>query len=107
MSSANVIVDRKPRPRFSGKKQWFVVLLLLLALPLVYFALYPWAFFMGGSFHILPYWTGWGRMHSKTAGDYFLYVEILPFTSNTNHVLSHTNVQGKAKTRKRSAARDA
>ncbi|KAA6465293.1 hypothetical protein DYQ86_04950 [Acidobacteria bacterium AB60] len=38
----------------------------------------PWAFFMGGHFHLNPKWTGWGRMHSNTSGDYAIYITIAP-----------------------------
>ncbi|HEX7289165.1 MAG TPA: hypothetical protein VF532_23475 [Candidatus Angelobacter sp.] len=39
----------------------------------------PWAFFMGGGFHLLPTWEGWGRMHSNLAGgDYAVYVYFYP-----------------------------
>ena len=41
----------------------------------------PWSFYMGGHFHIIPIWTGWGQMHSKIAGDYVLYVSISPSTN--------------------------
>lgn len=41
--------------------------------------LFPWAFYLGGSFHILPYWQGWGTAHAKT-GDYLLFVRIEPST---------------------------
>jgi hypothetical protein len=33
-------------------------------------------------------------MHSTTAGDYFLYVEISPVTRRTNYIYAHTNVKG-------------
>jgi hypothetical protein len=33
----------------------------------------PWAFYLGGSFHLLPYWQGWGTMRSKTGGAYAVY----------------------------------
>jgi hypothetical protein len=33
----------------------------------------PWAFYLGGSFHLLPYWQGWGTMRSKTGGEYAVY----------------------------------
>ena len=42
--------------------------------------LMPWAFYMGGHFHIYPGWTGWGQMHSKIAGNYAVYVNISPTT---------------------------
>ena len=55
---------------------------LALGLVLVY-ALYgllaPWSFYLGGdSFHFIPGWSGWGNMHSKSLGDFALYVRILP-----------------------------
>ncbi len=51
----------------------------------------PWAFYMGGNFHVIPQWTGWGRMHSNLAGDYVLYVQISPgrpsrFGRNVPHI---------------------
>ena len=39
----------------------------------------PWAFFMGGHFHVNPKWTGWGRMHSNIVGDYVIYMSISPY----------------------------
>lgn len=41
------------------------------------------------------YWTGWGRMHSKTAGDYFLYVQIFPESRRMQSAFRHTFVNGK------------
>jgi len=38
----------------------------------------PWGFFMGGRFHLYPQWQGWGRLHSSTAGDFVLFVRIVP-----------------------------
>lgn len=43
----------------------------------------PWAFYMGGHFHAIPQWTGWGRMHSNLAGDYILYVQLSPTTRSS------------------------
>jgi hypothetical protein len=37
----------------------------------------PWAYYLGGHFHILPMWQGWGRMHSS-AGDYLVFVWMQP-----------------------------
>lgn len=85
-----------PRRKRSGAKQWFVLFLLLILLGALYVVLFPWGFFLGGSFHPLPYWTGWGKMHSKAAGDYFLYVELWPSTRQLESVIPHTFVQGKA-----------
>ena len=38
----------------------------------------PWGFFLGGKFHILPSWQGWGLLHAKN-GNYVLRVDL-----NTN-----------------------
>lgn len=73
-------VPGRPRRRLTGAKQWIVLLFILILVGAIYVGMYPWAFFMGGNFHPLGYWTGWGRMHSKTAGDYFLYVTFSPVT---------------------------
>ena len=48
--------------------------LMVLVIPAVFT---PWAYFLGGHFHILPLWQGWGRMHSP-AGDYVVYVQMQP-----------------------------
>jgi hypothetical protein len=54
----------------------------------------PWAFFMGGSFHMLPTWQGWGRMHSKTAGgDYVIRISMYP---KTGRRVGYTHVRGTA-----------
>lgn len=46
-------------------------------LPFVLDAIFsPWTYFMGGHFHISRKWTGWGRMHSNTSGDYVIYMTI-------------------------------
>ena len=38
----------------------------------------PWGFFLGGRLHLYPQWQGWGRLHSSTAGDFILFVRIVP-----------------------------
>jgi hypothetical protein len=38
----------------------------------------PWGFFMGGHFRLYPQWQGWGRLHSSTAGDFVLFVRLVP-----------------------------
>jgi len=35
----------------------------------------PWGFFLGGKFHILPSWQGWGILHAKS-GNYVLQVHL-------------------------------
>lgn len=47
----------------------------------------PWAFYMGGKFHITPYWQGWGTAHAKS-GDYLLYVRIEPSMRSSRMYLS-------------------
>jgi len=54
----------------------------------------PWAFYLGGNFHILPYWAGWGRAHAKS-GDYLFYVQIEP-TSRGSKMYLETNLTGIA-----------
>ena len=57
------------------------ILLLGCALIMAIDALFaPWSFFMGGRFHPIPYWQGWGRIHAP-AGDYLLYVDMEPRTA--------------------------
>jgi len=53
----------------------------------------PWGFYMGGHFHLIPNWTGWGQMHSKTAGDYALLVS---FSPKTGRYRGLTHVSGTA-----------
>ena len=86
-------LPKRRRPS-SGVKRWLALVLILLFAAAVYVGLYPWGFFMGGDFHPLGYWCGWGRLHSKTAGDYFLYVEVSPQTRRMETIIPHTFVKG-------------
>lgn len=52
----------------------------------------PWGYFMGGSFHILPYWQGWGTLQAKS-GKYVLFVRFEP-TSDQGSVRPHPSVEG-------------
>jgi len=54
----------------------------------------PWGYFLGGKFHILPYWQGWGRLHSKISGDYVIYVRIDPSPGGMNGAHLSTYVDG-------------
>lgn len=69
---------RKPRSRLGclGSLLSFVVVSLaayfLIYLP-VLALLYPWSFFLGGSFHLIPGWQGWGKLHARS-GDFILYI---------------------------------
>jgi len=56
----------------------------LLASGVVFVILSPWAFFLGGTFHLVPGWKGWGTLHAKS-GDYAVYVQFWPsFRRNPN-----------------------
>jgi hypothetical protein len=55
---------------------------------------YPWAFYLGGKFHILPYWQGWGRAHAKS-GDYLVWVQFEP-TPRGSKMYLESNLTGDA-----------
>jgi hypothetical protein len=55
---------------------------------------YPWAFYLEGTFHILPYWQGWGKLHAKS-GDYVLFIQIRPTPSRSKMYLE-TSLTGNA-----------
>jgi hypothetical protein len=38
----------------------------------------PWGYYLGGGFHVLPYWQGWGTMRSKTGGEYLVFMSMHP-----------------------------
>jgi len=76
---------------------WQVTLALLfgcVVMLAVSWLLYPWAFYMGGSFHFLPYWQGWAKMHAKS-GDYALMVRLVP-TSRGSRMYAGSHVTGNA-----------
>jgi len=79
----------------TGKKQWVVLLIILLVVGVGLPALLtPWGFYMGGRFHVLPMWQGWGKMHSsKAGGDYVLQVVFYPKVGRT---LGPRHVTGNA-----------
>jgi len=54
----------------------------------------PWGFFMGGSFHIIPYWQGWGTLHAKN-GKYVVLVQFEP-TPSGSKLMPHPSVKGLA-----------
>ena len=57
--------------------------------------LYPYAFTLGGHFHLNPYWTGWGKAHVDSAGgDYFVYVNIGPW-ANAHAVYPESVLKGR------------
>jgi len=72
------------------------LLLLFVAAGLVFLATIavfaPWGFYLGGGFHMLPYWQGWGVLHSKT-GNYVVYTYFYPQPSSSK-VLPGPSVGG-------------
>lgn len=77
------IPPKPPKRRLGCFTQIFLALLLGVVLVLAIDAVFaPWSFYMGGRFHWIPMWQGWGRMHSTTAGgDYLLFVRMNPGTN--------------------------
>jgi hypothetical protein len=53
---------------------------LVYLVPVAIFA--PWAFSVGGHFHVLPMWQAWGRIHSPADGDYLIYINLYPVPGN-------------------------
>ena len=54
----------------------------------------PWGFFLGGKFHIIPYWQGWGTLRAKS-GNYVVFVRFEP-TPSGSKVYPHPSVKGVA-----------
>jgi hypothetical protein len=55
---------------------------------------YPWAFYLGGKFHILPMWQGLGRAHTKS-GQYLVWIRFQPTPTGSRMYLS-SNLTGEA-----------
>src|SRR5215467_4224101 len=74
------IPPKPPRRRLGCFTQLFLALLLGVVLVLAIDAVFaPWSFYMGGRFHWIPMWQGWGKMHSNAGGgDYLLFVYMYP-----------------------------
>src|SRR5260221_11723783 len=82
----------KPRRRGCLGCLWQAPIMLALGLLLVLaitgvFA--PWAFYLGGNFHILPYWQGGGKLHAKS-GDYVMDIPIEPTSRGSRMYLDTT-----------------
>lgn len=74
---------RRPQRKRGGWGKLLLVFLLVGVAILGADALFvPWAFYLGGHFHLWPGWQGWGTLHSASAGgDYKLYVRFTPTPS--------------------------
>ena len=94
-----------PLPRLAARKArtgclgclWQCAVVLVLGAVLVLAAtgiFYPWAFYLGGKFHIVPGWQGWGTAHTQN-GDYLLWLRFQPTPSGSKMYLD-TNLTGNA-----------
>jgi hypothetical protein len=96
----NSLAPRTPRVGCLGcllKAIWGVFLALVLGVIVVAgitALLFPWAYYLGGKFHIIPYWQGWGKLHAKS-GDYVLFVRVEP-TTRGSRMYAHSNLSGVA-----------
>jgi hypothetical protein len=78
-----------------GQMVWQAAVVLLLGAVLIVALtglFYPWAFYLGGKFHIIPYWQGWGKLHAKS-GDYALFVRFEP-TPRGSRIIARSNLKG-------------
>jgi len=55
----------------------------------------PWGFYLGGNFHILPMWQGWGTLRADS-GRYVLYVRFQPRPSGRGSIYPGPSVGGNA-----------
>ena len=75
-------------------------LLIGLAIPIALVAAFfaitaPWGFFLGGSFHFIPWWSGFGNIHVTTGKDYVVYVRLSPtFSGSTTAGETYLNGVG-------------
>jgi len=91
----SVRASRKRRTGCLGCITSSVLALLLgaLAIGAVTALFAPWAFFMGGSFHLLAMWSGWGTLQAKS-GKYVVYVDIGPRPNRYATGISGTSLGG-------------
>jgi len=92
------IFPKRPKSRFGCLgclAQVAVILviggLLVLAITAVFA---PWGFYLGGKFHWLPQWQGYGTMHAK-GGKYVVYVYLYP-TPSGQRIVPESAVRGQA-----------
>jgi len=87
---------RKPRTGCLGCLWQVVVVLVLGSVLLIAITgvFYPWGFYLGGKFHIIPMWSGWGTAHAKS-GDYVVWVQFEPTPSGSKMYLG-TSLTGQA-----------
>src|SRR5438067_8459553 len=99
MSSDNPLAQvarRKARTGCLGCL-WQVAVVLVLGVVLVIAItgrFYPWALYLGGKFHIVRMWQGWGGAHARS-GDYLLWVQFEP-TPHGTRLIRRSNWTGLA-----------
>lgn len=95
-NSAQLGTRTRRRPGCFGCITQLVLIFALMAVGFVVvtavFA--PWGFYMGGKFHIVPTWQGWGTLQTKS-GRYLIYVYFYPRPSGSR-VLPGPSVGGTA-----------
>lgn len=89
-------MPRRFKPRF-GCFGCLVQVSIILALGLVLSValvgiFYPYGFYLGGKFHWIPAWQGFGTMHAKS-GKYVVYVYLYPTTSG-QRIVPESAVRG-------------
>ena len=90
-------IPPRPKRRFGLLTKTVLLLFLACVFMLLVTAVFaPWGFYLGGHFHPIPYWQGWGRVHVAGAGgDYILFVRLEPSSRGSKMYLS-TNLKGIA-----------
>jgi hypothetical protein len=96
MPSKNTDPIPKPRTGCLGCLGQVAVVLVLAGVLLTGLTglLYPWAFYLGGKFHVMPMWQGWGKAHAKS-GDYLVWVQFEP-TPRGSKMYLESNLTGNA-----------
>src|SRR5574337_1587198 len=88
------IPSQRSRPRLGCIGSLLGFSLLGTATYLLILAVFaPWGYFLGGSFHLIPMWQGWGKLHAKS-GDFVLLVYMYP--SSPGRVLGYPSVTGRS-----------
>lgn len=76
---ATILMARSRGGCFGSLIQLAGVLVLCGVVLVVFTALFqPWGFYLGGTFHLIPYWQGWGTMRSQTGEEYVVFVGMRP-----------------------------
>lgn len=55
----------------------------------------PWGFYLGGQFHIIPYWQGWGTLHASS-GNYPVFMRFGPSFRRGSRMYPSSRLRGIA-----------